>query len=47
MQDFVGAKDVIAAERLVELSQRSNWQGLVQLAGHFGAIVVTLSLIHI
>ncbi|MDP7063548.1 MAG: fatty acid desaturase [Arenicellales bacterium] len=41
MQDFVGAKGVIAAERLAELSKRSNWPGLVQLAGHFGAIVVT------
>ena len=41
MQDFVGAKGVIAGERLGQLSKRSNWQGLVQLAGHFGAIVVT------
>ena len=40
MQDFVGAKGVIPAEQLAKLSERSNWQGLVQLAGHFGAIVV-------
>ncbi len=41
MQGFIGAKDVLSAERLAELSKRRNWPGLVQLAGHFGAIAVT------
>ena len=41
MQDFIGAKGVISTERLAELSTRRNWPGLVQLAGHFGAIAAT------
>ena len=41
MQDFIGAKGVISTERLGELSKRRNWPGLVQLAGHFGAIAAT------
>ena len=41
MQGFIGAKDVLSAERLAELSKRRNWPGLVQLAGHFGAIAAT------
>ena len=41
MQGFIGAKDVLSAERLAELSKRRNWPGLVQLSSHFGAIAVT------
>ena len=37
----MGAKGVISTERLAELSTRRNWPGLVQLAGHFGAIAAT------
>ena len=40
-RDFIGAKGVISTERLAELSTRRNWPGLVQLAGHFGAIAAT------
>ena len=42
MQDFVGAKGVIPAEQLAKLSERSNWQGLVQLF-----LAGTAELIHL
>ena len=38
MQDFVGVKGVVSPERLSELSQRSDWQALAQLASHWGAL---------
>ena len=41
MQDFVGVKGVLSPERLQELSQRSDWPALVQLASHWGALAAS------
>ena len=41
MDGFIGRKDLIAPERLRELTRRSNWRGGVQTASHFGAIIGT------
>jgi fatty acid desaturase len=41
MQDFVGAKGIISAERLRVLSERSDGPGLLHLASHLGALVAS------
>lgn len=41
MKDFIGTQDVISPDRLLELSERADLPGYVQLASHWGAIVLT------
>ena len=46
MQDFIGAKGVIAKERLAELSERRNGPAFLYLASHWGAIAVNGAATH-
>ena len=41
MDHFIGRGDLIAPERLCELTRRSDWKGAVQTLSHFGAIGAT------
>ena len=41
MEDFVGRKALIPADRLRELTRRSNARGAIQAFSHFGAIGLT------
>ena len=40
MKDFVGVRDVISSEQLMELSEKSNGPALVRLSSHWGAILI-------
>ena len=46
MQDFIGAKGVIAKERLAELSERRNGPAFLYLASHWGAIALNAAAMH-
>ncbi|NKC11972.1 MAG: rhizopine catabolism protein [Gammaproteobacteria bacterium] len=46
MDDFIGRKDLIPAERLRALSERSDRAGALQTASHFGAIAITGVALH-
>ena len=41
MDDFIGRRDLIAPDRLHQLTQRSDWKGPVWTPGHFAATDVT------
>ena len=41
MDDFIGRTDLIAPERLRELTRRSDFRGAVQTLSHLGAIAAT------
>ena len=41
MDDFIGRRNLIAPEKLRELTRRSDWKGAAQTLSHFGAIAVT------
>ena len=46
MHDFIGAKGVIAKERLAELSERRNGPAFLYLASHWGAIALNGAAMH-
>ena len=41
MDDFIGRTDLIAPDRLRQLTRRSDWKGAVRTPSHFGVTGVT------
>ena len=38
MDDFIGRRNLIPPEKQRELTERSDWKGVVRTPSHFGAI---------